>query len=728
MRFAILALVLGLVAAPATAVDFSFQWAQPLPASNPIRGCSFGDAQHGLTVGDSGTILRTSDGGDTWNLVPDSWNVLPDLHDVLMLDGATAVAVGAGDRLYRSADGGRTWTPVGAPGSAELIHIARAGATAIVAVGDQGEVLRSADAGLTWTLLPFPGSDRLTRQHWFDASRGLVMSGDGLNFGTIIAQTDDGGQTWSTVPGIDPTFLINIAVLDDTTGFLVSFGQTYRTDDGGTTWADVGQFFPLYSDNVVFLDAQNWLVGANGEGAEIHRTVDGGASFSFVYDRLANVGVTRLLQIPGGRIVATMSSGTIATSDDDGLTWTHRLDDLADGWAPAFTALGLSPSGRAFAASDYPDGPDAVTTWYESTDHGESWHSGTAAPPYLNYSDIAFVDEQRVYATGYGVLLFNDVALSVDGGASWTMHSLGTGDRPYDLAITSPLRAYVTSVQNNAHGRVYRTDDGGESWQLASGNLPDSYPLRAIAFVDDDHGFVFADAVPGLLYTTTDAGASWQPVAAAGIGNHPRDLWFADVQHGLVRCFEGIFRTEDGGFSWEPVVSGSPVDHFEMTSSGRGGVLHFATGVVSWTDDGGATWQDVSVPWHGGYTLALDATGFVLAGVNAGIVRAYRNDATPVIEPTPRIAALVLQASPNPFNPQVALRLDLPRGGRTQVAVLDARGRLVRMLAVADLPAGPHTWTWDGSDDTGRALPSGVYLARAMTDAGAASRKLMLVR
>ncbi|MBD3220421.1 T9SS type A sorting domain-containing protein, partial [bacterium] len=77
---------------------------------------------------------------------------------------------------------------------------------------------------------------------------------------------------------------------------------------------------------------------------------------------------------------------------------------------------------------------------------------------------------------------------------------------------------------------------------------------------------------------------------------------------------------------------------------------------------------------------------------------------------TPEVAVR-LQAYPNPFNPQTTLRLVNPRTGSVEVAVYDLQGRLVRTLVAGDLPAGEHTVAWDGTDQGGRRLGSGVYVA-----------------
>lgn len=83
---------------------------------------------------------------------------------------------------------------------------------------------------------------------------------------------------------------------------------------------------------------------------------------------------------------------------------------------------------------------------------------------------------------------------------------------------------------------------------------------------------------------------------------------------------------------------------------------------------------------------------------------------------------------PNPFNPSTRLEYSLPAAGRVRLAVYDVAGRLVRTLVDAELPGGAHAAAWDGTDDHGRAAPSGTYFARLEADGRVATGRMGLVR
>ncbi len=83
---------------------------------------------------------------------------------------------------------------------------------------------------------------------------------------------------------------------------------------------------------------------------------------------------------------------------------------------------------------------------------------------------------------------------------------------------------------------------------------------------------------------------------------------------------------------------------------------------------------------------------------------------------------------PNPFNPATTIAFELPRAGRATLEVYDARGTRVRTLVTGELSEGEHVVTWRGRDDEGRAVASGTYYFRLVTDEESITRKGMLLK
>ncbi len=83
---------------------------------------------------------------------------------------------------------------------------------------------------------------------------------------------------------------------------------------------------------------------------------------------------------------------------------------------------------------------------------------------------------------------------------------------------------------------------------------------------------------------------------------------------------------------------------------------------------------------------------------------------------------------PNPFNPLVNFRVELSLPAELKVDIYDLRGHWVTSLNDGPVAAGQTVFTWSGRDDQGRAMDSGVYLARVVGAGLVESRKLVLVR
>ena len=102
---------------------------------------------------------------------------------------------------------------------------------------------------------------------------------------------------------------------------------------------------------------------------------------------------------------------------------------------------------------------------------------------------------------------------------------------------------------------------------------------------------------------------------------------------------------------------------------------------------------------------------------------------TPVEDLPTAVPNLSIEAQPNPFNPRTEIHFRLPRAGKVALDIHDARGHLVRRLIVDETyDEGPGVVAWDGTDDQGRALSTGLYLARIRSGGFSAISKLTLLR
>ncbi|MBK8167677.1 MAG: lamin tail domain-containing protein [bacterium] len=94
----------------------------------------------------------------------------------------------------------------------------------------------------------------------------------------------------------------------------------------------------------------------------------------------------------------------------------------------------------------------------------------------------------------------------------------------------------------------------------------------------------------------------------------------------------------------------------------------------------------------------------------------------------PRPLVSAVRAVPNPFNPQTEIRFELGKAQDVGVVIFDVRGRRVRTLHEGPLAAGHVALRWDGRDDNGARLPSGVYSARVVAGGAAHRSKVLLLK
>jgi len=86
------------------------------------------------------------------------------------------------------------------------------------------------------------------------------------------------------------------------------------------------------------------------------------------------------------------------------------------------------------------------------------------------------------------------------------------------------------------------------------------------------------------------------------------------------------------------------------------------------------------------------------------------------------------QNMPNPFNPSTEIKFALESAGRVDLKVFEVGGRLVKTLVAGDLSAGEHRVLWDGRDQGGRLVGSGVYLYRLSAGGEVKSRTMVLIK
>jgi hypothetical protein len=135
-----------------------------------------------------------------------------------------------------------------------------------------------------------------------------------------------------------------------------------------------------------------------------------------------------------------------------------------------------------------------------------------------------------------------------------------------------------------------------------------------------------------------------------------------------------------------------------------------------------------SVEWYQrgvGMVVMID-----IDAATGGMVEDYRLfEVTPAAEGPHASPPRLEPGVPNPFNPRTTISFTIQRDGQVTLQVFDCLGRRVKDLLSDQMrSAGRHSVVWDGRDNQGRALPSGVYLSRLVSGGHTSSRRHTLLR
>ena len=376
-----------------------------------------------------------------------------------------------------------------------------------------------------------------------------------------------------------------------------------------------------------------------------------------------------------------------------------------------------------------------------------------------------------------------------DGGTTWQEVGGGLDSlNIYALAAADADLALAAGIFEDQMGEagqlfhIYRTTDGGETWtgvlSLEQGFIND------VILFNRDHGMAVGDPMEGqwTLFVTGDGGATWEqvtpaPQALEGEYGFTSAVAWLDSVHCWIGTNKGEYlSTADGWNSWSSTtIEGmNQISSISINEDGYGLAASSAQSMVARTLDNGATWAEVSIPddgkpiavlacgdffwllnhrsiyvsadrgdswsWQATCPARLSDLSLVTtpAGTygwfvgNRGKVLSYHYEETTHVDRGSAGAipphALLLQNYPNPFNANTAIQFGLQAGGEVVIDLYNLRGRRIRRLQDGPMKAGTHQVVWDGSDESGKPLPSGVYLYTLKTGGYFHIKKMIMVR
>ena len=113
----------------------------------------------------------------------------------------------------------------------------------------------------------------------------------------------------------------------------------------------------------------------------------------------------------------------------------------------------------------------------------------------------------------------------------------------------------------------------------------------------------------------------------------------------------------------------------------------------------------------------------IVSGSASGNLTATNDEVSPALPVT-----VLYPNYPNPFNPETTLKFSLSKGSDVSLEIYNMKGQRVRQLTNHFYSAGTHTLVWDGKDDNGSALGSGIYFSRLTSAAVSKTQKMVLMK
>jgi len=710
----VLAAVVIFISLPALNAEMGWFWQNPLPPETTLQGLSFSDESNGTVVGNYGTIVRTTDGGITWTV--QASGTMETLREVSFTDANHGTAVGDNGIILNTIDGGETWDAQISGTNDPLYGVSFSDANHGTVVGMMGIILRTIDGGNNWTpqqsgLVGFYGA--LLSVSFVDANNGIIVGTDGT-----ILHTMDGGVNWALQSSGTSRTLSGVSFIDVNSGIAVgSAGTVLKTIDAGTNW-DLTQITENSLYDVSYTDINNIIiVGQNGYATmltdggtvshEFHLTT--GESF---YGASLNTFVGE-----NGQVFCFSNDGTTCDNQSTGtVSWLYGV---------AFTSQNIGTVvGHRGQILRTTDGGD---TWIYQT--YESPNSDTIND---TFRDVSFFDTNYGAICGAGATQWagSFVCCTINGGSTWNVIFNSSNVRYQGISSVSTT-TYIAVGRHQGYAAYGKTTNGGTNWDsYAFENLTD--PLYDVSFVDENIGTAVGDN--GIILRTTNGAESWSLQTSYTSANL-RGVNFTDANHGTAVGNSGtILHTADGGTSWNSQSSGtneqlcgvSFIDENNGTVVGKNGIILNTT-------DGGTTWEIQPV----GTSEDLFCVSFAdenygnIAGGRGVILRTISGGVTSIIEEktirTPETFVL-LQNYPNPFNPTTTISYMLPEHATTKLTIFNIRGHEVVALLNADKPPGSYEVQWNGLDQAGNQVSTGVYFCRLETGSYNQTIKMVYLR
>ena len=573
-------------------------WQNPLPQGNDLLNVQLIDQNTGFAVGRHGTLLKTTDGGATWNIqtieIENPWGdpptveVTEDLRCIYFFTRDIGWIVGMGSTILKTTDGGDTW------------------------IGQEAPI--NVDPNDPWA---WPDIYHSYAVHFADVNTGWAVGhksyeedGYFLTSGSILITTN-GGETWIDQPSGTEEWLFDVLTMDATTAWAVggdwNAAVLLKTTDRGTTWEQQGSPVQTTMHDIYFLDSNiGWIAGTD----VVLKTTDGGDSWtSHDISTLGSLHSVAFVDANDGWIAGSsnIDEGCIFKSTDGGENWT----ECPSGLLYDLNSVSIETTGSGWIVGDY-------GTILKTNGNGSPWNLQSSARVEHLYS-AQFVDNSTGWVVGDNMSIYK----TTDGGVNWETQNSGVAHPDwgalYSTCFMDENTGWAVGVNSwpGSSDPILKTTDGGATWNEQA--TPGDDGLRSVCFVNATTGWTVGFSAG--IYHTTDGGTTWNPQdhPFSGTGKTLESVYFVDENKGWIAAGnEGkILHTTDGGANWTEQVSGTIewLQSIFFIDENRGWTV--GGDVTLKTTDGGITWFKQIDDWQ--YSLEsvrfTDANnGYVLGG------------------------------------------------------------------------------------------------------------------
>lgn len=402
-------------------------------------------------------------------------------------------------------------------------------------------------------------------------------------------------------------------------------------------------------------------------------------------------------------------------------------------------------------------------TYLRTTDGGATWKTGVVpGATALHFNAIAVIDQDTAYYTGQNWNTLQDARIykTTDGGATWTQQYRNTGVGAFfnSIAFWDADNGVAACDPVGGSFLIVTTTDGGATWnEVPAANLPAPKPNEYAGFGDTGGTTLFVEgknkawfgtgnAAPIRVIKSTDQGKTWTsvstPLPTSGDFSGISTVAFADSLTGFAGGYKSSYsktetmlvKTTDGGQSWNLVPALNlhlSTLQFVPNTNNNMLVASSAQG-TAYSNDAGDTWQILpSTQPTFALSFVSPTVGWAASYSPSGKIFKFAGELSTAVAERPSAQPSgfhLAQNYPNPFNPTTVIRYEIPQAAQVQLAIYNLLGEKVRTLVDAKESAGVQQVTWDGRNDRGERVSSGVYLYRLAAGEFKMTKRLLLMK